>query len=84
MEFCHDVGALAHHYGYLRQPEPEWKTPLYSYLICVARDCPNLGAAVDRCWHARYERDPTGMRAEAARYESRRGEWFPEVPRRQL
>jgi glycosyltransferase involved in cell wall biosynthesis len=80
LEFCHDVGAVVHHYGYLRRPEPEWKDPLYSHLICVARDCPHLGAAVDCYWHARVARDPAGMRAAAARFRSRRAAWFPEVP----
>jgi glycosyltransferase involved in cell wall biosynthesis len=84
LHFCHDVGAVAHHYGYLRRPQPEWKDALYAYLICVARDCPNLGAAVDRYWHALYEDDQPGMRAAAARFLSRRGEWFPELPGRQI
>lgn len=82
LDFCHDVGVAVHHYGYLRRPTPEWKDALYSYLICVARDCPHLGRAVDRYWHDLYGRDPARMRAAAARYLARRDEWFPEVPRR--
>jgi glycosyltransferase involved in cell wall biosynthesis len=85
LAFCHDIGACVHHYGYLRRPEPEWKEPLYSYLICCARDSPHLAAALERYWIAGfYERNQDRLRAAAARFEARRDEWFPEVPRRDL
>lgn len=81
LDFCHDVGAALHHFGYLRRPRPEWKDPLYSHLICVGRDCPHLGRAIDPYWHGRYERDPGPMRLAAATYRARRDEWFPATPR---
>ena len=82
LDFCHDVGAPVHHYGYIRRPTPEWKDALYSHLICVARDCPHLGRAVDRYWHDVYERDPARWRAAAVQYQARRDEWFPAIPPR--
>jgi glycosyltransferase involved in cell wall biosynthesis len=85
LAFCHDSGAYLHHYGYLRRPRPEWKDPLYSFLICRARDCPHLRLGVNRAWYVdRFEGNEIAIRAEAARFRAHRDEWFPEIPRREL
>jgi glycosyltransferase involved in cell wall biosynthesis len=83
--FSHDTGAFLHHYCYLRRSAEEWKQPLYSSLICRARDCPHLRPGTHPDWYeGGFWGDGARVRAEAAHFEHRRLEWFPETPRRCL
>jgi glycosyltransferase involved in cell wall biosynthesis len=83
--FSHFVAADLHHYTYLRRPSPPWKGPLYSSLICRARDVPHLRSGVNRTWYVdRFEPNEAAIRAEAAILRHRCADWFPDVPRRDV
>jgi glycosyltransferase involved in cell wall biosynthesis len=83
--FSFFVEADLHHYAYLRRPHPPWKGPLYSSLICRARDVPHLRSGVNRAWYVDlFEPNEAAIRAEAARLRQCGDDWFPEVPRRDL
>jgi glycosyltransferase involved in cell wall biosynthesis len=86
LDFSHDFGAYVHHYGYLRRPYPPWKDPLYSSLVCRARDLPHMrpGIASLGYYFNQLERNESVMRDDAARLRRYCDEWFPQVPRREI
>lgn len=92
--YCHDIHvgrasfpslALLHHYCYLRDAPPEWKTPLYHYLICRAVDCPALREGTDSWWfETDFDKKEKQMRENAARYQANCRRWFPHMSARVL
>jgi glycosyltransferase involved in cell wall biosynthesis len=85
IHFSHAVEADLHHYAYLRRPHPLWKGPLYSSLICRARDVPHMRSGVNRGWYVDFfEPNEAAIRAESAQLRRYGDDWFPDLPRREV
>ncbi|MGN6134803.1 MAG: glycosyltransferase family 2 protein [Aureliella sp.] len=82
---CWRCDHLLHHYAYLSPSAPEWKQPLYAYLLCRIVDCAWLRTGTNPWWTgAFYARHAASLRTQAEMFVARQSEWFPSVPRTEL
>ncbi len=74
---CLKTDALLHHFHYASSGVPEWKLPLYAYLVERGYDNPALRFGTHVGWYDWFRMNEEQLRSQAQRLRDQIDDWFP-------